>query len=287
MSKPLGTRNPLNVDVEELSEPLTCSVEPHISEDYARAEADRLWPKVWQHAGRVEEIPNVGDFLTYDIGDDSIIVVRTAPDTIKAYHNVCSHRGRRLVRHAARWSQRTWQERTCSSAASTAGGTISKARTLSCSTSADWKGALHGGVHAPHASEGRYLGRLDLRQHGPGVRASARISSNPPHRSSTPSSSRRCATSGASGSSIDCNWKTAIEAFMEPYHVEGTHTQLLKYGQYYAYSAAYGLHGVSGFDERDPELKMAQSSTHHASRQGQGSARVSTYELARGDSTLR
>ena len=49
-----------------------------------------------------------------------------------------------------------------------------------------------------------------------------------------------------------CNWKTAIEAFMEPYHVAGTHTQLLKYGQYYAYSKPYGLHGVSGFDERDP-----------------------------------
>ena len=32
------------------------------------------------------------------------------------------------------------------------------------------------------------------------------------------------------------NWKTSIEAFMEPYHVAGTHTQLLKYGQFYAYS---------------------------------------------------
>ena len=97
MSKPFGTRNPLNVEVGDLSEPLTFSVEPYISEEYARAETDRLWPKVWQHAGRVEEIPNVGDFLTYDIGDDSIVVVRTAPDTIKAYHNVCSHRGRRLL----------------------------------------------------------------------------------------------------------------------------------------------------------------------------------------------
>ena len=48
-------------------------------------------------AGRVEEIPEVGSFITYDIGDDSIVVVRAAPDTIKAYHNVCPHRGRRLI----------------------------------------------------------------------------------------------------------------------------------------------------------------------------------------------
>ena len=77
---------------------------------------------------------------------------------------------------------------------------------------------------------------------------------------------------------FDCNWKTALEAFMEPYHVAGTHPQLLKYGQYYAYSAAHGLHGVSGFDERDPGLKMKQSST--ITRAGKGSdARMSTYEL--------
>jgi phenylpropionate dioxygenase-like ring-hydroxylating dioxygenase large terminal subunit len=79
---------------------------------------------------------------------------------------------------------------------------------------------------------------------------------------------------------FDCNWKTAIEAFMEPYHVAGTHTQLLKYGQFYAYSKAYGLHGVSGFDERDPALKMKQSST--ITRAGTGTdARASTYELQR------
>jgi len=65
---------------------------------------------------------------------------------------------------------------------------------------------------------------------------------------------------------------------MEPYHVAGTHPQLLAYGQYYAYSAAHGLHGVSGFDERDPSMKMDQSST--ITRAGSGKdPRVSTYEL--------
>src|ERR1700737_2746890 len=73
---------------EELSEPVTYGVEAYISEDYARAERDKLWRKVWQQVGRIEEIPEVGNYLTYDILDDSILVVRTAPDKIRVYHNV-------------------------------------------------------------------------------------------------------------------------------------------------------------------------------------------------------
>jgi len=86
-----------NISVEDLAEPLTFGVEAYTSVEYARAEGHKLWSKVWQHAGRVEEIPNVGDYITYDIGEDSILIVRAAPDKIKAFYNVCSHRGRQLV----------------------------------------------------------------------------------------------------------------------------------------------------------------------------------------------
>src|SRR5690242_8379809 len=82
---------------QPLSTPMTIGVDAYISPEYARAEGDKLWAKVWQQVCRVEELARVGDFLTYDILDDSIIVARTAPDTLRAYHNVCAHRGRRLV----------------------------------------------------------------------------------------------------------------------------------------------------------------------------------------------
>ena len=55
---------------EELSTPMTIGVEAYISESYARAERDKLWRKVWQQVGRVEELPEVGSYLTYDILDD-------------------------------------------------------------------------------------------------------------------------------------------------------------------------------------------------------------------------
>jgi len=60
-------------------------------------EKERLWPRIWHIAAREEEIPNVGDYVTYEILDESIILIRTSPDTIKAHYNVCQHRGRRLV----------------------------------------------------------------------------------------------------------------------------------------------------------------------------------------------
>ena len=60
-------------------------------------EKERLWPRIWHIACREEELPEVGSYVTYEILDESIIVVRTAKDTLKAYYNVCQHRGRRLV----------------------------------------------------------------------------------------------------------------------------------------------------------------------------------------------
>ncbi|HEY2503707.1 MAG TPA: Rieske 2Fe-2S domain-containing protein [Mycobacterium sp.] len=71
-------------------------VERYVSEEYARLEAERLWPKVWQMACREEEIPQVGDYHVYEIATYSILVVRVAEDQIKAYHNSCLHRGTQL-----------------------------------------------------------------------------------------------------------------------------------------------------------------------------------------------
>jgi nitrite reductase/ring-hydroxylating ferredoxin subunit len=77
--------------------PAVIPIEAYTSRAYAEAENERLWGKVWQQACRVEEVPNVGDYVTYDIMDESIIVVRTAPDRVQAFYNVCQHRGRQLT----------------------------------------------------------------------------------------------------------------------------------------------------------------------------------------------
>jgi phenylpropionate dioxygenase-like ring-hydroxylating dioxygenase large terminal subunit len=74
----------------------TIPVERYVSADYQRLEYERLWSRVWQWACNVEDIPNVGDHVVYDIGEKSVLVVRVGPDLIKAYYNACLHRGRQL-----------------------------------------------------------------------------------------------------------------------------------------------------------------------------------------------
>jgi nitrite reductase/ring-hydroxylating ferredoxin subunit len=63
---------------------------------FAALEQERLWSKTWQFACREEDIPEVGDRTTYDVGDLSFIIVRTATDQVRAFYNSCRHRGTRL-----------------------------------------------------------------------------------------------------------------------------------------------------------------------------------------------
>ena len=267
---------PVSIDIEALTEPLSFPVDAYLSRDYAKAEGDRLWARVWQHAGRVEEIPQVGDFITYNVGADSIVIVRTAPDTIKAYHNVCSHRGRQLVdippgTHSACGARKQF---VCGFHGWRYG--LDGQCTFKLDEG-DWKGAL--------TEERTRLTEVRLEAWGGWIF----INMDPDCPSLSdylepaagildPFAFEKMRYKWRQWVIFDCNWKTAIEAFMEPYHVEGTHPQLLAYGQYYAYSKAHKLHGVSGFDERDPAMKMKQSST--ITRAGKGKdPRLSTYEL--------
>ena len=67
------------------------------SADFVALEYERLWPRVWQAACRLEEIPNPGDFMEYSIGDHSAFVTRTGTGEVRAFHNSCIHRGTRLA----------------------------------------------------------------------------------------------------------------------------------------------------------------------------------------------
>jgi phenylpropionate dioxygenase-like ring-hydroxylating dioxygenase large terminal subunit len=71
--------------------------ERYYDSDFYQLEADLLWPRVWQMACRLEEIPEPGDFAEYRILDQSVVVVRTEDLGVRAFHNVCRHRGVRVV----------------------------------------------------------------------------------------------------------------------------------------------------------------------------------------------
>jgi len=79
-----------------VSNPELIPAERYYDEEFFELERQHLWPKVWQMACRLEEIPKIGDYVEYTILDKSVIVVRTK-DGVKAFHNACRHRGVRLA----------------------------------------------------------------------------------------------------------------------------------------------------------------------------------------------
>jgi nitrite reductase/ring-hydroxylating ferredoxin subunit len=70
--------------------------ERYYSREQHDLEVSRMWRKVWQMAGRVDDLPEVGDTLVYDIAEDSIVLVRVSAELIKGYYNTCLHRGTTL-----------------------------------------------------------------------------------------------------------------------------------------------------------------------------------------------
>ena len=71
--------------------------ERYFDPDFFALEAEQLWPRVWQMACRLEEIPEPGDFVEYEILDQSVVVVRTDDGEVRAFQNACRHRGVQVV----------------------------------------------------------------------------------------------------------------------------------------------------------------------------------------------
>ena len=66
---------------------------------YFELERERMFKKVWLYVGREERVANPGDYLVRDIevAGASIIVVRGRDGRLRAFHNVCTHRGNKLL----------------------------------------------------------------------------------------------------------------------------------------------------------------------------------------------
>ena len=74
------------------------SYDRYTSPDFMAREFTHMWARTWQWAAREEHVPEAGDYITYDIGPWSILIVRGDDGEIRAYRNVCLHRGTQLKR---------------------------------------------------------------------------------------------------------------------------------------------------------------------------------------------
>ncbi len=249
-----------------------CPVEAYISEDYARAERDRLWRKVWLQAGRVEDIAEVGSYITYDILDDSVLIIRTAPDTIKAYHNVCPHRGRRLVDTPA--GARNARGQKLNFVCGFHAWTFDiEGHCTYIQNKDDWGGAL--------TDENTSLGPVRIDTWGGWVWINLDPNCEPLRDYLEPAASmldpfelQNMRPRWRNWTIFDCNWKVALEAFNETYHVPGTHPEFTAFGDFTGWGRPQGKHSHIGYDApKGLEANKAKL------RLGSGDPRTSTAEM--------
>ena len=222
--------------------------ESYISRDFLELEKRKLWPKVWQIACREEEIPNVGDYVVYEIAGESILVVRAAPGVIKSYYNVCQHRGRILKEqphgstkflycryHGWRWTLDGRNDRIVDPD--------------------DWNGCQKFGAEDLRLKEtlvdtwgGFVFINMDL------TAEPLRSFLGPVPAYLDGFEFEKWRYRWYKTVILPCNWKTALEGFNEAYHVAATHPQILEHmGDDVTRSFTFGPHGMYRYPlERRP-----------------------------------
>ncbi|MDA0338987.1 MAG: aromatic ring-hydroxylating dioxygenase subunit alpha [Proteobacteria bacterium] len=76
-------------------DPITA--ERYYSPEFAQLEWEHMWKKVWHIAGMANELKEAGDYVVHDFMHESVIVIRQESGALRAFYNVCGHRGQRLT----------------------------------------------------------------------------------------------------------------------------------------------------------------------------------------------
>jgi phenylpropionate dioxygenase-like ring-hydroxylating dioxygenase large terminal subunit len=69
----------------------------YTSKEFFQKEWDGMWTKVWLLLGRESEVPKPGDWQMEEVGPEQILMVRQKDGGLKAFYNICQHRGNPLV----------------------------------------------------------------------------------------------------------------------------------------------------------------------------------------------
>lgn len=199
------------------SEPIP--VECYTSAEFARLEQERMWPYVWQFAAREEDIPEPGDYTVFENAGRSWILSRQDDGSVRAFHNVCLHRGRKLRtedgvadKFVCPFHGFSWHK----------DGSFAS---MPCSW--DFKHLSHEELRLPDAEVARWAGYIFLREERGGPSLEEFLAPLPQHFARW--RHEECATVVWVGKEVAANWKVTAEAFMEAWHTVITHPQLLPF----------------------------------------------------------
>ncbi len=76
--------------------PTLVPAQRYYSPAFAQLEVERMWPRVWQLACTVDHVADTGDYFEYRCGPISVLIVRDEEGQLRAFQNVCRHRGNSL-----------------------------------------------------------------------------------------------------------------------------------------------------------------------------------------------
>jgi phenylpropionate dioxygenase-like ring-hydroxylating dioxygenase large terminal subunit len=191
--------------------------DPYTSDDFVKLEWDRIWRKSWLFAGLESDLAKPGAYFLYELGRESIVVTRNEEGRISAFFNVCQHRGNRIF--------------------STERGTV---RQISCPYHG-WTYDLNGKLkRVPDVERFRQGVPSDQRSLKPVVVETwaglVWINMNPDaapldtflgviKENLAPYHIENMVLVKHQTVTIDANWKTAKDNFLEQYHVDFIHPQ--------------------------------------------------------------
>ncbi len=191
----------------------------YTSEEFARLEREKMWPYVWQFAAREEDLPEPGDFVVYEMAGRSYLVVRQDDGSVRAMHNVCLHRGRKL-----RTEDGSAEHFTCPFHAFS-WNTDGSFREAPCQW--DFPHLKDKKMDLPDAEVAHWQGYIFIREESGGPSLEEFLAPLPDHFKRW--RHEECVTVMRVAKEVPANWKVTMEAFMESWHTIVTHPQLLPF----------------------------------------------------------
>ena len=195
--------------------------ERYWSRDWHEREVRGVWERCWQMACRIEQLPEVGDHVVYDIAHHSLIVVRTGPDPtdVAAYVKSCLHRGTLLrtepgnaTRFRCPFHGFTWDL---------------QGRLVAVPAEWDFPHVRPEEFCLPQAHVAFWGGFVFVNLADDPEPFEDYVEILPEHFAAFPLEDRYLAAHVAKV--MPCNWKLAQEAFIESYHIPVAHAQTAAY----------------------------------------------------------
>ena len=194
--------------------------ERYTTPEFMQLEWERIWKKVWLLGAVESDLREPGDFVATEIGRESVLIVRQADGSVRAFYNVCLHRGNRLRPTG-----------------------VGSADSFKCQYH-HWDYALDGSfkripdldTFPQGAPPCRGLKELPCAAWGGFVWFSLDPDVGPLHEFLAPVHQHlepynfgKMALTRDITVEWNCNWKASVDAFNESYHVQGIHPQLMWY----------------------------------------------------------